>query len=415
MALSVESYDNRPEAVAFAFGRVWYAGTETTRWGTTLFYSQVLLDVNRAGKCYQDADPTAEQTNSLIDSDGGTIRIPDMGKVLRLVPLSSMLIIVAENGIWSIRAGSDGFTPLSYFLDRVTVVGCVSKRSVVEVEDTVIYAALDGIYQVAASKEGVKAVNISEPTIDSYYTNITASDLAYSVSMYDYKEKTYRFFYGSQNRLDKCLNLRLKNGAWYPWSFDLGPAGLNATHFMTFPFYSPDSLQLEGTKFLMHANDGASSQQYAIMEKNDRAFQDFGEADISAHMEMIGLTLDNPQHDKQVTYMTNYFEPTETKITSVAEDGTVTYNYPSSALLTPKWEWSTSAVTGKQGRQRQVYRFREVLADDDGNIDIGQNVVVSKGKLRGEGKAISLRYDTESGKDMRFIGVTLAVSMDGSY
>ena len=66
MPLNVESYDNRPEAVAFAFGRVWYAGTETTRWGTTLFYSQVLLDVNRAGKCYQDADPTAEQTNSLM-------------------------------------------------------------------------------------------------------------------------------------------------------------------------------------------------------------------------------------------------------------------------------------------------------------------------------------------------------------
>ena len=34
----IETTDNRPEAVAFAFGRVWYAGVESTRWSTTLCY-----------------------------------------------------------------------------------------------------------------------------------------------------------------------------------------------------------------------------------------------------------------------------------------------------------------------------------------------------------------------------------------
>ena len=98
MALTPEVIDNRPEATAFAFGRVWYGGTNSTRWGTTLFYSQVLTDVNRAGKCHQEADPTSETINSLVDSDGGTVKIPDVGQVIKLISLSSSLVIIADNG-----------------------------------------------------------------------------------------------------------------------------------------------------------------------------------------------------------------------------------------------------------------------------------------------------------------------------
>ena len=415
MALAEECINNRPECVAFGFGRVWYAGTESDRWGTTLFYSQVLTDVNRAGKCYQDADPTAEEINSLIDSDGGTVRIPDVGQVIKLVFLSRVLIVVADNGVWEVRGGSDGFTPLSYFVGRVTDVGCISKRSVIEVEDTVMYAAIDGIYQVGANESGnIVSTNITEPKIDTYYNEIAIGSLENSISAYDSKEKTYHLYYGAtSNAMTNSLNLRLKNGAWYPWSFDTNSAGLSATFWMAFPFYSPKSRTATGLKYLVFSDDGAGGEYYSFNEHNDANFVDFGEADITAHMELAALTLDNPQFDKQAMYATHYFEITETKITSLDGNGNPVYNYPSSALLTPKWEWPTGGT--KQGRQRQVYRFRERLADGDGNINTYQEVVVSRDKVRGHGKALGLRYDTESGKDMRLIGVTLPVSMDGNY
>ena len=418
MALVTQSTDNRPEAVAFKYGRAWYAGVEANRWGSALFYSQVLIDINRAGRCYQDADPTAEEINSLLDSDGGVIRISDLGKVISLVSLSQVLLVVADNGVWSIRGGSDGFTPLSYFADRITNVGCIAKDSVVVVEDTIMYASQDGIYQIsyAENSKALQAQSITAPKIDTYYNDITRGEMVNIKGMYDQKEKVVRFFYGVvANQPTKCLNIRLKNGAWYPWSFVVNDPDLSAEYFLAFPFYSPRSLVKTGTKYFVFTVDGSAVERYAIMEHNDVNFVDFGEAPIDAHMELVGLTLDNPQFDKQVAYMTNYFKPTETAITGTDSDGKPVYDFPSSAFLTPKWEWSNTGVGGKTGRQRQVYNFRNVLADGDGNIEIGSTVVKTRGKLRGEGKAISLRYDAEAGKDMKFLGVSMQVNMDGMY
>ena len=415
MALGTECINQRPECVSFAFGRVWYAGTESARWGTTVFYSQVMTDVNRAGKCYQEADPTAEEINGLIDSDGGTIDIPDVGKVIKLVSLRKVLIVVADNGIWGISGGSDGFAPLNYFVDKITDVGCISKRSVTIVEDTVMFAARDGLYQVGfAEGRGISAVNITEPKIDTHYSEIPFVNLQNSIGNYCAKEKVFRLYHGdTANKPEFALCLRLKNGAWYPWSFDVDSGELSATFWMTFPFYSPKSGAYSGLKYLIYADDGAGGEFYSFQEHDDAAFRDFGEADISAHLELAALTLDNPQFDKMAMYATHYFEITETKINSLDVNDNPVYDYPSSALLTPKWEWATGGQ--KQGRQRQVYRFREVLSDDAGNITTNKDVVVSRDKIRGHGKALGLRYDTESGKDLRLIGITLPMSMDGTY
>ena len=417
MALDTETTDNRPEAVAFAFGRVWYAGAQSTRWSTTLFFSQVLTDVNRAGKCYQDADPTAETINSLIDSDGGTLRIPEMGTVIGMIALTSALIVICDNGVWSIRGGSEGFTPLSFVQTRITKVGCISRRSIIEVEDTVMYVGVDGIYQVGSSKEAGKIVslNITEEKINSFFNDIVNSELTGSVSVYNNKLKEYTLYYGPINDLNKSLNLRLKSGAWFPYSFDTDSTDLPARFKMAFPFFSKESRNTAGNKFLMYSDDSISPV-FSINEFNDNNFVDFGTADIPAHLELSPLTLDNPQFDKSAMYITHYFEFTEQTITGTDASDKPIYTFPSSALMTPKWEWhSVAGVGSKIGRQRQVYRFRELLAEDDGTLNTGMTVVTSRDKVRGHGKSLSIRYDTEAGKDMRLIGLTIPISMDGDY
>ncbi|MCP5002985.1 MAG: hypothetical protein GY941_03405, partial [Planctomycetes bacterium] len=121
------------------------------------------------------------------------------------------------------------------------------------------------------------------------------------------------------------------------------------------------------------------------------------------------------QFDKSAPYVTNYFEFTEQTITGTDSNGKAIYTYPSSALLTPKWEWHTTGGGNRIGRQRQVYKFREPLAEADGSFDTGLTVVTTRDTIRGHGKALSLRYDTESGKDLRLIGLTLPISMEGQY
>ena len=415
MALTNETYDNRPEAVAFAFGRVWYAGAQTTRWSTKIFFSQVLLDNNRAGKCYQDADPTAEEINALIDTDGGVLSLPEAGRVVKMIPLTSVIIVLAENGVWAIQAGREGFSPLAFTRNQITEVGCISKKSVIKIEDSVMYAADNGIYQIGANEQGkIVATNITEPKVDSLYNSITFTQKANSVAIYDYKKKEYSLYYGTGNNTVGSINLRLKNGAWYPYRFDVNSSELPATFYMAIPFYSPRSRESSGTKVLVYSSS-AEGSFYTINEYSDKNFNDFGVAPIDAYLKTSAITLDNPQFDKQATYATFYFDITETGVNGVDDTMNLVYTSPSSCLMTPYWSWSNSTKLGKQGRERQIYRLPDTPLDSNGDFDIGTDVLVVRDRVKGQGKALQFQFQTEPNKNMRLIGYTVNVSMDGSY
>ena len=93
----------RPSSVAFYAGRVWYAGMEGARYTNNVYFSQVVGDdPNKAAKCYQEADPTAEEINELVATDGGVLGLEEVGKIFNLIPIGSSLVVVAENGVWAI-------------------------------------------------------------------------------------------------------------------------------------------------------------------------------------------------------------------------------------------------------------------------------------------------------------------------
>lgn len=414
MPITAETYDNRPECVAFAFGRVWYAGAQASRWAQTLFYSQVLFDDNRAGKCYQEADPTAEVINSLVDSDGGTIPLPDAGQIIKMIPLTNTLIVIASNGVWYVTGGSDAFRPNSYFVRKATDMGCVSKRSVVTIEDTVMYTAEDGIYQIGAQEGGrIVATNLTEERIDTFFnTKLSFAQKANSVAVYDYKTKIYSLYYGTDNSVVGCVNLRLKNGAWYPYTFDTTNAQLSATFYMAMPFYSPKSRDDTGTKFLIYTDDAVPF--YSINEYNNTNFVDFGVNQVDAYLHTSAMTLDNPQFDKQATYATYYFEPTETGLTGI-EDGQLVYTTPSGCLMTPVWSFTNSSKFGKKGQERQIYRLKYTPLDAQGNFDLGQDLITVRERIRGQGTSLQMQFKAEQGKDLRLVGYTIGMSMEGTY
>ena len=108
---------------------------------------------------------------------------------------------------------------------------------------------------------------------------------------------------------------------------------------------------------------------------------------------------------KQAIYLVVYCERTEQIYNLVS--GTVTPIRPSSCLITPRWDFAVTDAQGKIGSQFQAYRLflpKATSPSSGDTFDYGPDVVITKNKLRGRGRALSLRFLAESGKDMILLG-----------
>jgi len=129
--LPIEKTDKRPLAVGFMAGRVFYA------LDNTIYFSQVITtDVTVAERCYQDADPTAENLFDLIATDGGTLMIPDAGEIIAMFVVNNTLLAFAKNGIWAISGSQpgDGFSATGFSQARASGIIALSPRTIIDAD-----------------------------------------------------------------------------------------------------------------------------------------------------------------------------------------------------------------------------------------------------------------------------------------
>lgn len=76
-----------------------------------------------------------------------------------------------------------------------------------------------------------------------------------------------------------------------------------------------------------------------------------------------------------------------------------------------QWEWCTSAASGRWGQRFQAYRLRQLYADDSatGVFEYGYSVMTSRNKIRGQGRALSLKFTTEPGKNCILYGWNIEI------
>jgi hypothetical protein len=162
--------EDRPVSVAFYAGRVWYCMPDGR-----LYFSQTLGDLIHAGHCYQEADPTAEDINELVATDGGEIDITGISRALKLMPVRAELIIMSDNGVWSVSGASDkGFTATDQEIRKITNIGAVGRETVVTAEGTIFYWSTGGIYTLVENEATgfLEPQNITENTIQTLYIGI---------------------------------------------------------------------------------------------------------------------------------------------------------------------------------------------------------------------------------------------------
>lgn len=172
----------RPEAVAFFAGRVWYASVKGD-----IYFSQILTSLDNAGKCYQDQDPTAEDFNELLDTDGGVIRLPEAGTVKALATTGQGLAVMSNTGVWLISGGDSGFTANSSLVENISKVGIVGPNSVVKAEGTVFFWSEEGIYALVPDKISGKlnAQSLTDNRIQNDYREIVVAGKRLAQGTYD--------------------------------------------------------------------------------------------------------------------------------------------------------------------------------------------------------------------------------------
>lgn len=76
------------------------------------------------------------------------------------------------------------------------------------------------------------------------------------------------------------------------------------------------------------------------------------------------------------------------------------------------WDWATGTNTGKVTEGREIYRLNSLRMNNVGDDETLYEfeVIECKNKVRGHGKAMVLRFESEPGKDFEILGWALDVT-----
>ena len=432
VTVPTDTENSRPACVGFFQQRVFYAGLDGKQVSATdtapsmqgfVFYSRIIRTPQDFGQCHSDADVTSEIDNSIAEPDGGYVNIPDSGKIYKLVPLGDTMYIFAQNGVWALNGGDSGFNAVEQQVRKVSDFGVVSGTSVVKAEDAIMYWSKAGIYYMASNQGEVTAKNISETSIQSLFTNLPKAAKEYATGHYDainrqvswlysssldYTGVNYKFNYDTELVLDTTLEAFSKNTI----STLTGSSPYVAGYLTTPDLISAADLGSSTTKYLtLYYETGSSIPNITFAHYRDQDFVDwksfngvgqyFNSYLITGH-ELAGSTMVN----KQAPYILVHCKRTEETVEAVGVSGAVEYDDPSSCLLQSRWDFSDSATSGKWGPETQVYRLNRtlILPVAGEPLDYGHSVVTTKSRLTGRGKALSLKFISEDGKNLHILG-----------
>lgn len=430
-------------------GRIFYAGfsddvvdgdKHSPRLGSYVLFSQLVKSLAELGNCYQEADPTSPDLSDIVATDGGYVRIEGAYNIQALEVLGPFLVVFAQNGVWALSGGNDyGFDATNYRVDKIAEHGIVAPKSVVNADNTLLYWGASGIFSIQANETGkLSATNISAATIQSFYDEISVTDRYNCKAVFDSYRRQVRWLYSTDMSTDaasKELVLDIGLGAFYPTVIGntVGPKAVAL--FTTPPFsegFTSEFVYSTGTvvtvlgedvevtrsivqpilseiKYLAITNATATRIDYAFSYYYNAKFKDWesvnnvGE-DASAYIITGYTTLKESQREKANPYITFYFRKSETGFT-LSGDELVAVN-PSSCLIQAQWDWTNSANSNRWSRSFQAYRHKRVYFPTgiDDTFDDGNSVVVTKNRLRGYGKALSLKLSTEPSKDCQILG-----------
>lgn len=443
-----------PSVVAEFAGRVWYGGfsgevidgdNRSPRLSSYVMFSKLVNNPQNITECYQEGDPTSKDAPDIIDTDGGFIRLNDAYGIIKMENLGDSLIILCQNGVWRITGTSDnGFTATRYRVEKISDRGCVNQNTAVTVDNSIAYWSQDGIYTVRTNEVGDwVSTSITLNKIQRLYNDITEESRLSAVGAYDAQEKKIRWVYDNainNTSETKEIVLDIVLQAFYinrilnigsggpkvlsiintiPWALStieddvvVGTELVTVNDEPVYIILTDRQDILRGELSYVVAITSGTNITFTFSNYTDNNFLDWKSfdgvgVDAEAYLITSYLSGTDFQRDKQVPYITVHMRRTE-----VGYDSDFNPLLPSECWMQVRWDWSSSARSGKWGREFQIYRYRKpyIPIDGEDDHDDGFSTIVSKNKLRGAGNVLSIRFRTGPGKDLHLYGWSMLFS-----
>lgn len=393
--------NSRFKCVAFYAARVWYAGAESEKLSSRIYFSQVIEADAQYGKCYQVADPTDERVPDIVPSDGGVIVIPEAANILRLMPYGNSILVFASNGVWEIGAGNNGyFTATSYSVRKITDSGAASSGSVVLADNVPMYWSLTDIYSFIRDENSGFLIeqNVSQLTINTLFNSIPQEAKRASQAVFDDLNKKVIWLYASNAAhaaytYDKALVFDTRLVAFTKYGFGRSlTSGYVASIFVT--------KQGLGARKVKCVGITGSQATLTISEFNSKAYTDFGATEPECFLVTGYDTLQDPASRKYAPYIYVFSNKTEEGYTVVGDEYSPIRE--SSTKLQARWDWADLSASGKWGQEQEVYRHLRLYTPANpatDTFDDGVPMLVTKNRVRGTGRSLHLKFKAGAGKD----------------
>ena len=291
-----------------------------------------------------------------------------------------------------------------------------------------------------------KSQNISLVSIQQYYLDIPDLAKKHAKGMYDEKQNRVRWLYNDTdsysetsfvNKYNKELVFDLTLRAFYPQTISsLDTNSPYVADYIQIPEFSitetisnvqitagsdnvvvgagADQVTVSTTSIGSSGDDfrflAMHTTNFTVSLYKETTFVDWKTAGSGTGKDyesflITGYELFNDtMREKSVPYIWFYFTRTEDGFTASGDDFLL--DNQSSCNVQSQWQWANHTNSGKWGTSFEAYRLNRLYtptgASDDFNY--GESVIVTKNKLRGSGKSLSLYIRSSTGKDMKLLG-----------
>lgn len=437
--LTTETESSRFKTVATFAGRAFYAGLDSTTNTDIILFSQLIDNFNQLGECLQQNDPTSEQISDLLDTDGGTIRIAGAVGIKVLYVIDASLYVFAENGVWRIE-GIDGvFSPAGFAVRKITDVGIVSEGSFVIADGSPIWWSKNGIHTLQFDQTSGRPVesNLTISTIQAYWDRIPNESKNKLISIFDPVNKRAYWAWPDEgetveSKVNNILVLDVPLKAFYPWYVEDETTDTDAIIGMEFfsgfgaaastldvvtsagddvitsagdDVVSIQNLAVTGSPAIILIIRDGDSDKMTMGSFTGEDFLDWGTTNYSSFAEAGYDFMGDLLLKKTAPYITTYMRLTETAWEGNEIDG-YQPDKPSSMLVSAFWDFKNNSSSTAQ----QAYRFKSMPVVDANNLlnfDYPETVITTRMKVRGRGRSMRIKFESEQGKDFVLLGYSV--------
>lgn len=145
------------------------------------------------------------------------------------------------------------------------------------------------------------------------------------------------------------------------------------------------------------------SYNYTFANFSDTAFVDWGAAPYTSYLETGHDIAEELISEKEANTVYCFLKATESTVSDLGPP--IVYDQPSSCLMRAKWQWADSATSNRWSEQQEIYRIDPRLQPTStGPFDYGFDVVQTINQVRGKGRSLQLRFDSNSTNDFHLLG-----------